>query len=42
MPIREAIELIRRGAGTHFDPDIAALVVRLHENGDLLPPGWES
>lgn len=42
MPVPEAIELIRKGAGTHFDPEIAALVVRLHENGDLLPPGWES
>jgi putative nucleotidyltransferase with HDIG domain len=42
MPAAEAIALIRDGAGTHFDPKIAELVVRLHESGALLPPGWES
>jgi HD-GYP domain-containing protein (c-di-GMP phosphodiesterase class II) len=42
MPIEEAIQLIRNGAGTHFDPVIAALVVELHARGELLPPDWES
>lgn len=42
MPIDEAMALIRKGSGTHFDPQIVDLVVRLHEAGDLLPPGWES
>ena len=42
MPIDDVIALIRKGSGTHFDPRIADLVVRLHERGDLLPPDWES
>jgi HD-GYP domain-containing protein (c-di-GMP phosphodiesterase class II) len=37
----EAIELIRRSSGTHFQDSLAALVVRLHEAGTLLPEGWE-
>lgn len=35
--VDEAIELIRKGAGTHFDPAIVNALVRLHERGDLLP-----
>jgi len=42
VPMDETIGLIRNGSGTHFDPQIADLVVRLHEAGDLLPPGYES
>jgi HD-GYP domain-containing protein (c-di-GMP phosphodiesterase class II) len=42
MSVDEVVALIRTRAGTHFDPEIAATVVRLHEAGDLLPPGWES
>jgi putative nucleotidyltransferase with HDIG domain len=42
MPIDDVIALIRERAGTHFDPDIVELVVRLHEAGDLLPPDWSS
>lgn len=42
MPVEEAVGLIRNGSGTHFDPKIADLFVRLHESGALLPPGWES
>jgi HD-GYP domain-containing protein (c-di-GMP phosphodiesterase class II) len=41
MPIDEAVMKIRDGAGRHFDPEIADLVVRLHEQGELLPPDWE-
>lgn len=42
MPIADAVQLIDQGAGTHFDPQIAALVVALHARGALLPDGWES
>jgi HD-GYP domain-containing protein (c-di-GMP phosphodiesterase class II)/pSer/pThr/pTyr-binding forkhead associated (FHA) protein len=42
MPVADAVQLIDQGAGTHFDPAIAALVVALHERGALLPDGWES
>jgi HD-GYP domain-containing protein (c-di-GMP phosphodiesterase class II) len=42
MPLEEAIALIVQGAGTHFDPEIASAVVRLHERGDLLPPDWDA
>jgi HD-GYP domain-containing protein (c-di-GMP phosphodiesterase class II) len=31
--------MVRDGAGTHFDPAIAAALVRLHERGELRPPG---
>ena len=41
-PVDEAVQLIREGAGTHFDPEIVALFVFLHERGELLPPEWES
>ena len=27
---------------THFDPQIAEAVVRLHERGALLPPEWDA
>jgi HD-GYP domain-containing protein (c-di-GMP phosphodiesterase class II) len=42
VPIGEAVRMISSAAGTHFDPAIVALVARLHEDGDLLPEGWES
>jgi HD-GYP domain-containing protein (c-di-GMP phosphodiesterase class II) len=42
MPVAEAVKLIEQGAGTHFDPEIAALVVALHARDALLPDGWES
>jgi HD-GYP domain-containing protein (c-di-GMP phosphodiesterase class II) len=42
MPAAEAVRIIREAAGAHFDPAMADLVGRLHEAGDLLPPGWES
>jgi putative nucleotidyltransferase with HDIG domain len=35
MSIDDAVALIRKSAGTHFDPGIAAAVVRLHESGEL-------
>jgi HD-GYP domain-containing protein (c-di-GMP phosphodiesterase class II) len=42
MPADDAVRLIGEGAGTHFDPEIAALVVSLHARGALLPEGWAS
>ena len=42
MPIDEAVRLIAQGAGTHFDPEIAATVVSLHDRGELLPPEWDA
>jgi HD-GYP domain-containing protein (c-di-GMP phosphodiesterase class II) len=42
MPVDDVVALIRDKAGTHFDPRIADLVVRLHQDGELLPPDWES
>jgi putative nucleotidyltransferase with HDIG domain len=35
MPRDEAIKLIENGAGTHFDPTVAAAAVRLYERGEL-------
>jgi putative two-component system response regulator len=41
MAAAEAIRLVAEGAGTHFDPAVAAAAVRLFERGafnvDLLP-----
>ena len=37
----EAIDLVRKGSGTHFDPRIADVAVRLHAAGDLLPSNWD-
>jgi HD-GYP domain-containing protein (c-di-GMP phosphodiesterase class II) len=37
MPFDEAVRLVEKEAGTHFDPQIAAAVVRLHSRGALLP-----
>jgi putative two-component system response regulator len=42
LPIDEAVRLIDANAGTHFDPALVALVVRLHGEGRLLPQGWDS
>jgi putative nucleotidyltransferase with HDIG domain len=42
MPMDEVVALIRQRAGTHFDPAIAEVVVRLHERGGLLPDGWDA
>ena len=36
-----AIELIRKEAGKHFDPKIAAALVDLHKRGELAPSSWE-
>ena len=35
MSTGEAIALVAKGAGTHFDPDIAAAFLRIYERGDL-------
>ena len=35
MPAPEAIELIRNGAGKHFDPAVAEALCRLFERGEL-------
>jgi putative nucleotidyltransferase with HDIG domain len=42
MAVDDAVALIAKGAGTHFDPDVAAAVVRLHQRGTLLPPEWDA
>lgn len=42
VPIDEAVHMLQAAAGTHFDPAIVDLVVRLHADGDLLPPGGDS
>lgn len=41
MSADTAVGLISEGSGSHFEPSIAALVARLHQQGDLLPDGWE-
>ena len=41
MSHAQAIALLESGAGTHFDAAIVGAVMRLHERGDFLPPGWE-
>jgi putative nucleotidyltransferase with HDIG domain len=35
MPADEAIGLIEKGSGSHFDPAVAAALIRIHERGDL-------
>jgi HD-GYP domain-containing protein (c-di-GMP phosphodiesterase class II) len=35
MPANEAIKLIQDGAGTHFDPAVAAAALRLFDRGEL-------
>jgi putative nucleotidyltransferase with HDIG domain len=35
MPAEDAIKLVASGSGTHFDPTIAAAVLRLYERGAL-------
>jgi putative nucleotidyltransferase with HDIG domain len=35
IPTAEAIRLIDKGAGSHFDPSVAAALIRLYERGDL-------
>jgi putative nucleotidyltransferase with HDIG domain len=34
-PADEAIRMIEKGSGQHFDPAVAAALVRLHERGEL-------
>ena len=35
MPAHDAIKLIQDGAGTHFDPAVAAAAIRLFDRGEL-------
>jgi HD-GYP domain-containing protein (c-di-GMP phosphodiesterase class II) len=35
MPANDAIKLIQDGAGTHFDPAVAAAAIRLFDKGEL-------
>lgn len=41
MPVATAVDIIHQDAGTHFEPSLSELVVRLHAQGDLLPEGWD-
>jgi HD-GYP domain-containing protein (c-di-GMP phosphodiesterase class II) len=41
MSADRGVELIADAAGSHFEPSLADLVVRLHARGDLLPEGWD-
>lgn len=41
MPAQQAVDMIRAGAGSHFESSLADLVVRLHDGGELLPDGWD-
>jgi HD-GYP domain-containing protein (c-di-GMP phosphodiesterase class II) len=41
LPVDEVVEMIRTSAGTHFDPAIADVVVRLHGRGALLQNDWD-
>ena len=41
LPVQQAVDIIQEGAGTHFEPSLAALVLQLHARGDLLPEGWD-
>lgn len=41
LPAQTAVDIIKDGAGTHFEASLSDLVVRLHQRGDLLPEGWE-
>jgi putative nucleotidyltransferase with HDIG domain len=35
MPADEAIRLVEQGIGTHFDPAVAAALIRIYERGEL-------
>ena len=35
MPAVEAIDLVKKGAGQHFDPEVAEALVRLFDRGEL-------
>jgi HD-GYP domain-containing protein (c-di-GMP phosphodiesterase class II) len=35
LPVDEAMAMIRRAAGSHFDPRIVAAAQALHERGEL-------
>ena len=42
LSMDDVVEMIRKGAGTHFDPKVVDVLVRLYERGDLLPEGWDA
>jgi putative nucleotidyltransferase with HDIG domain len=35
MPTEEAIRMIEKGSGSHFDPAVAAALIRIYERGEL-------
>jgi putative nucleotidyltransferase with HDIG domain len=35
MPAGQAVEMVQKGAGTHFDPAVAAALVRIYDRGEL-------
>jgi len=42
MSVDDVVGLIRKSSGTHFDPKVVDVLVRLHERGELLPEGWDA
>jgi putative nucleotidyltransferase with HDIG domain len=38
MTIEEAVGLVRKAAGTHFDPRMVEALLELHSRGELVPP----
>jgi HD-GYP domain-containing protein (c-di-GMP phosphodiesterase class II) len=42
MPVDEVVAMIHNSGGTHFDPAITEVVVRLHKRGALLPDDWDA
>jgi putative nucleotidyltransferase with HDIG domain len=42
MTTEEAIALVTKGSGTHFDPAVASALIRIHDRGDLNLDGMPS
>ena len=42
MSVDDVVALIQKSAGTHFDPQVVDVLVRLHQRGELIPEGWDA